>query len=241
MENTERYTPPDRGVGDQLHSLGRAGISSIPIVGNAAVELFSTLLSAPLEKRRNRWMEEVADGLRRLEQEQRVIIENLKTDEAFISLFLQASNSAILNHQDEKLKSLRYAVLNAAISIEIKEDLQIIFIRFVGELSSSHIILLRFLCDNEQRFKEVKSYEALFDEFNKFIYEEYISREEFQLLCNDLKGRTLLRISPNVSDFDDIGGANVVVAGSKNEKPMLIVTELGKQFMDFISAPVTNV
>ena len=43
---------PKQSKGDVAHSLTKAGLSVIPVVGGPAVELFQLLIQPPLEKRR---------------------------------------------------------------------------------------------------------------------------------------------------------------------------------------------
>lgn len=238
MKNIEKYSLPENESGDRLHSLVKAGVGSIPWVGSAASEIFSALLVPPLTKRRNEWMEEVATGLQILEKNQQVILENLNDDEAFTTLLLQASDAAMRNHQAEKIEKLRNAVLNSATDIDIKEDLQMLFVRFINELSISHLVLLGFMHNNEQAIKDAREYEEIYSEFNKLNASKEIGREEFQLLCNDLNSKLLIKISPTVNGFDDIDGAAIVTTGGGDGvKPTVKVTDIGKQFLTFISEP----
>jgi hypothetical protein len=54
--------------GDVAHTLAKAGIAAIPIVGSPLAELFAAIISAPLMKRRDHWIEEIAAGLERLQE-----------------------------------------------------------------------------------------------------------------------------------------------------------------------------
>jgi len=53
-------------------------VSTIPFVGGPAVELFNTLIAPPIRKRQQEWMESVAEGLRRLEESQQCLVDDLK-------------------------------------------------------------------------------------------------------------------------------------------------------------------
>jgi hypothetical protein len=46
MADDEKYTPPERSKSDVAHTLARAGVSSILVVGSAAAELFSLIIAA---------------------------------------------------------------------------------------------------------------------------------------------------------------------------------------------------
>jgi hypothetical protein len=76
--------PPTSSAGDKAHALAKAGIGSIPLVGAAATELFQMVIAPPLERRRQAWMEAVVEGLRRLEGDKRLDIDQLKYNDTFI-------------------------------------------------------------------------------------------------------------------------------------------------------------
>ena len=87
-------------------------LGKVPIPGLA--EVFSRIFAAPLEKRRLEWMKEVAGGLRKLEVEHGVRLEQLQDNPAFIDAVFRASQAAVLTSQEEKKAALRNAVLNSA-------------------------------------------------------------------------------------------------------------------------------
>ena len=49
-KGTEKQIP-QRSKGDHAHSLAKAGLSSIPMVGGVAAELFQHLVQPPLERK----------------------------------------------------------------------------------------------------------------------------------------------------------------------------------------------
>jgi hypothetical protein len=99
-----------------LHTLAKAGLSAIPIVGGPAAELFTYLVVPPLTKRRDEWLRLIADGLMALEEKvENFSIESLSQNEDFVTMLLEASYLAVRSHQKEKIESLRNAVLNAAL------------------------------------------------------------------------------------------------------------------------------
>ena len=68
MTTPAKIEPPRPSAVDVLHTALRAALGSVPVVGAAAVELFALVVATPLEKRRHRWMEEVATRLVELGQ-----------------------------------------------------------------------------------------------------------------------------------------------------------------------------
>jgi hypothetical protein len=240
MDDSEKYEPPKEEGKDKAIAIARAGIASIPVVGNAAIELLPLLFTAPLERRRQRWMEEVATALRSLEENRGIKLEELQSNEAFITILVQASQAAMRNHQQEKIEAFRNAVSNSASGIDIDEDLQILFVRNVDELTPSHFTLLGFLRDNESKFADVEKYEQLLQDFKEQHPESEIGHEEFKLLCEDLKARLLLRVSPNVVDFAGVGLVDYILGEGSDSGPMLLVTDIGKKMLRFIEDNPTS-
>lgn len=68
-DDSEKHDPPEPTTDDKAHSLAKAGLASVPVVGGAAAEFFDTVVTPPLEKRRQEWMQQIAESLRELEQE----------------------------------------------------------------------------------------------------------------------------------------------------------------------------
>jgi hypothetical protein len=107
--NDEKYEAPKQSKGDVAHSIVKAGLSSVPVIGSAAAELFQNVVQPPLEKRRIQWMDQVGKKLTELE-ENGLKLEELQENEQFISAAMHASQIALRNHQSEKLESLRNAL-----------------------------------------------------------------------------------------------------------------------------------
>jgi hypothetical protein len=122
----------------------KAGLSLIPIAGGAAAELFSLVLAPPLERRRDAWLEDLFERLKKIETQQAGFrIENLQNNEAFISLMPQATQTAMRTHQREKLEALRNAVPNVATSKSLDEEKQLVFLGLVDIFTATHLEILR--------------------------------------------------------------------------------------------------
>ena len=81
MTDSRKYEPPKPDRRDTAYALTRAGLSSVPYIGGAAVEVLPLLLASPLERRREKWMEEVGQALRDLEENQGIILEELQSND----------------------------------------------------------------------------------------------------------------------------------------------------------------
>ncbi|MCL4528700.1 MAG: hypothetical protein M1282_04735, partial [Chloroflexi bacterium] len=119
---SKKYEPPKADSGDTAHLVAKAALSVVP----GASELFEYFIKPPLEKRLEKWQEEVANALRHLEEENRLNIENLKANEQFISIIVQVTTIALRNHQKEKLSALKNVIINSALQTNINDDLQLI-------------------------------------------------------------------------------------------------------------------
>jgi len=123
MTTSRKYEPPKPSKEDAVHAGIRAGLSIIPV----ATELFQHFVTPPLERRRERWMDEVGKALQDLEENKGVKLEELQSNDVFIDTLLQASQIAIRNSQQEKRRALRNAILNAALPNPPEQSLQQIF------------------------------------------------------------------------------------------------------------------
>ena len=137
---------PKREAVDVVHAVVKAGLSAIPYAGGAASELLSLVIGPPLEKRRDNWLEGIATRLEQLEKEREDFkVEDLAENESFVTAVLRATRQALATHRKEKLEALRNAVLNAALPNAPDDDLQLMFINFIEDLTPWHLRILSFL------------------------------------------------------------------------------------------------
>lgn len=138
--------PKDKSAGDIAREAGRAATSLVPVVGGPLQVVFENLFSSPLKRRRQAWLEQLADVLTEVEDRvEGLTPEKLATNEAFITVAMQASQIAVRNHHEAKLEALRNAVLNAALPRPPHEDEQMIFLRLIDNLTPWHLRLLAVL------------------------------------------------------------------------------------------------
>jgi hypothetical protein len=230
VKKKEKLFPPVHSTGDTAHLLVKAVLS--PIIG--APELFERFISPPLQKRTNEWMKEVAEALMGLQQDRGINIEALQNNGLFTTVVIQATRVAVANHQKEKLNALKNTIINSASSSEA-EDVQITFIRFIDELTPSHISLLKFFIDEEKGLETIKSYMEIYELFND-KKSASISKDELRMFIGDLNTRGLLRVSPDIEDDSDIYQASSLLLEETNDNlPRIIVSHVAKRFIRFIS------
>lgn len=133
---------PEKSKGDTAHAIIKAGLSAIPIVGGPAAELFQNVVQPPLEKRRNKWVNQVGEKLKELEAKG-LNLEELQQNEQFISSVMHASQLALRTHQTVKLNALRNALVNIATGQGPEEAIQHMFLDFIDSLSEMHLRILK--------------------------------------------------------------------------------------------------
>jgi hypothetical protein len=143
--------PKNKSAGDIGREIGKAIVSAVPVAGGPLQVLFENVFAAPLEKRKQVWLEQLAEVVAELQQKvEGLTPERLANDEAFVTVAMQASQIAIRNHQREKLEALRNAVLNSALPNPPEEDERIIFLRLIDQLTPWHLRILSLLSGPEQ-------------------------------------------------------------------------------------------
>lgn len=151
MENP----PSTKEAGDIAREVGKTIVSAIPTLGGPLQVLFENVFSAPIEKRKQAWLEQLAEVVTELQRRvEGLTAEKLATNETFITVAMQASQMAVRNHQKEKLQALRNAVLNSALPNPPQEDEQMIFLRLIDQLTPWHLRVLGLLNNPVEWMKE---------------------------------------------------------------------------------------
>ena len=228
---TDKYQPPVADSGDTAHLAMKAALSFVP----GAPDLFEYFVKPPLQKRLEKWQEDIAAALRYLEDNQGVKLETLQNNELFITIVAQATSVAVRNHQREKLDALSNAIMSSALNPSMDDDLQLIFIRFIEELTPSHLHLIRFFVSHEDDLILLTSYPSIYQLVSN-TFANLISKDQFKMFLGDLNTRGLIWISQDIEDFEDVYQADTILAESTNDDlPRLIVTDIAKIFIAFIS------
>ena len=235
MTLPNEYKPPNPTAGDHLHALARAGVGSIPFVGAAAKELLSLLITPPLEKRRREWMESIGEALRGLEQDERVRLKDLQSNDAFVDTVMHALQAALRNSEQEKIVALRNAVLNATLPNAPEESLQHIFLNLVDTMTVWHLQILRlfheprsWFVENGGRVPEIGG-----GQLGRVLEAAYpkmaAQRTLYDHIVKDLNARGLLSV-------DSLHGPNMSAGGLMESRS----TALGKLFLAFITCTTVN-
>lgn len=224
---------PKQTAGDAGLALVRGVLGAVPIVGATAAEIFNLVISPPLTKRRDEWVNSIAEGLNELQEKvDGFKLEDLSNNESFVTTVLHASQAAVRNHQKEKLEALRNASLNSALPHAPAEDRQMVFLGYVDTFTTWHIRILK-LFDNPTRwFKENgKGFPTLeFGGLDHVLIAAYPelkgSRDFFDQIFKDLHDKGLINTQ----------SLHVTMTGHGLTAER--TTEMGRAFISFITSPI---
>ena len=140
--------PGNKDLADAAREIGKALASAVPVVGGPLQVLFENVIGPSLEKRRQKWFEDLAQIVSDLQKEVADLTPDvLAGNPAFITTVLQTTQIAMRNHQDEKLAALRNAVFNSGRPGSPSDDDQLAFLRLIDALSPWQMRLLALLND----------------------------------------------------------------------------------------------
>lgn len=257
------YEPSKKTLGDLVHATGRSLLGAIPFAGQAAIEVFTSVIKAPFDKRNHEWQCTIGAGLQALERQRPQLAEELLTNEVFIDTLVHATQVAIGNNQQEKRNALRNAVLNSALPHAPDQSRQAIFVHFIDVLSSRHLRILKVLDDPDKWFAHHERTKPRVrpKELWPLIAAAYPDMESEEMLCEricrELNEKGLLIASSlrkDVSRFpyfpdksrelqsgyrfvDELPTDNMVSYAGSPTVYRNWTTDLGRQFLAFITAP----
>jgi hypothetical protein len=146
MAETSNNMLPQPTGWDRANLAVKVALSALPVAGSPAAELFAAIIAPPLVRRRDEWLQSLADGIGVLSEKIAGFApEVLANNEAFVSVAMQASRAALQTHQKEKLEALRNAVLNVAAGQTLDDDEQVMFLWCIETLTTWHVHILKFL------------------------------------------------------------------------------------------------
>ena len=219
--------------GDIAHIAVKTCLASIPIVGGVASEIFNTVIAPPIEKRRDDWLINIFTTLQEMQDKiAEFSMDELSQNEMFISTITKASQLAVRNHQEEKLKALHNAVINSALNIAIDENEQMMFLNMIDSFTPWHLKLVYYFENPVKRFQENNITRPEFmmggirDGLNS-LYPELSDRGEFVgAILNDLFNNKIVNTS-------NLGG------GMTNDgiyAPRL--TAFGEKFLKYVQTDI---
>ncbi len=214
---------------DLLYALTKAGLASIPIAGAAASELLQLIIASPLEKRRTKWLTDIGEKLRKLEEENRITLTDLQTNESFIDIIIQTTSNVLKTRNKSKHEYYKNILINSVLKNDIDESETHIFINLIDTLTVWHIKILNLFHTPEEWLnikseKQVEYYKI--GAYTKIIennFPELIGKRDFSVLAfHDLERAGLL--------FKNQMTNIISPSGLINKR----TTKMGERFLNFI-------
>ncbi|MBN1185696.1 MAG: hypothetical protein JXB49_25670, partial [Bacteroidales bacterium] len=143
---------------DIPYSIIKAGLGAVPIVGSAAIELFTHIVTPPIEKRRIAWMHDIGERLAKLESKHDIELSELQDNPDFIDTVIKTTQYALRTSETEKIEYFRNALINTAIGESPEQSESQIFLNLLDSYTIWHIRILK-LFDNPSHWYEANKIE----------------------------------------------------------------------------------
>ena len=140
---------PEPGLRDHARAGLDAAVASVPGVDGPLQVLVDAVIAPSIDKRRDAWFRQLGQLLRELaEKVDGFSPEALADDELFVTGLITASRVAMGTHLDEKLELLKNCLANMAVRVHDSDEfIDMLFFRFVDELTPEHFVVLRYQAD----------------------------------------------------------------------------------------------
>lgn len=227
----ELEAPIDEGEGRDLMVV-KIALGFVPWVGGALAEVVGHL-NNDLARRQEFWMVQVSEAINALQKRSGLTVDELMKNEAFTSFLLQATPIALRNHQKEKITTLKNALASVGNPEFSDEDLAFQFLRYIDELTVSHLSILRLISSRADAFKEVKSMQQAFEHLTQEKQAD-ISPLIARTYLRDLDARGLVN-AIDLEDLPDFESKAVYIAAEQTDRHPLQLTEIGRKFLTFIA------
>jgi hypothetical protein len=144
----QQLQPPEPTMTDKMGTAARAAGAAalrlgLPIVGDVVSAIFAEKFPTAYQRRCAEWRAEVAVSLEELVSRGHNV-EELREDDAFIDIVLEATIIAIRTSSARKRTCLRNAIITAGLPSPPTGVKQRLFLRLVDELDELHLQLLSF-------------------------------------------------------------------------------------------------
>lgn len=215
--------------GDIAHSLTKGVLGAIPIVGSLATEIFSLIITPPLERRKGEWMNEIAAKLKELSDNKKIDIESLKDNEQFIDIVLQATTYALKTSEKEKIIAFQNAIINTAIGVSPDKTISQIFLNQLDNFTVWHIRILKFIDSPRNWYSNANRTppSLMAGSISGIIQDAYPVLKDkndlLEIIWNDLKNTGFHKTGNLMTTMTGVG--------TLSER----TTNLGKQFLRFIT------
>lgn len=195
-----------------------------PGVGGSLTALVDGIFQRPLDKRRLRFYEVIADVAERVKANG-LTADDLGSDEAFVSACIDAGRIAMGEHLEAKLEMLKACLIHQASPHDLSDLIATRFLELVGELEVQHVTVLRYAAnpqgwydDHGMDVDHVSQRYAMMERASLGI-----GAVELDFVVNELSARRL-------ADKAMLTG---IITATADLDPW--ITEMGRQFLAWIT------
>ncbi|MFB9151718.1 hypothetical protein ACFFUS_00045 [Vibrio gallaecicus] len=165
----------------------------------AGSNILQALLTAPYEKRLEKWCVEVTDAVNTLVTQKGFSIEEIQSNEQFIDFLLSLSQTAVKTSQKEKLEYLKSVLINATVVVFDDQEEYNYYLALLDGFSVAHIVVLMTYSginagckDKYERLKEIPNYEDK-SYIYRLVLSELISKERSDARSDPTWGKQVYR------------------------------------------------
>ncbi|MCF2443278.1 hypothetical protein L0657_04860 [Dyadobacter sp. CY345] len=227
MDNFEEVNKPR--VEDFLFKGGKTLVGMLPVAGPVLSELFSYAISDPIQTRINNFISELNDRVAWLEENKRVQLESLLSNDLFIDVVIQATSYATKTSEEEKRLAFKNVITNTALGFNPDEIKARIFVKIVDGFTGWHLRVLYFINDPRKAYDDAgmpipNYYSASILSALINLYSEFSGEDDLlEIIWSDL----------SAAGFHRSGSLKTGMTGDGVFSSR--TTELGKEFIRYIS------
>lgn len=223
--------PPDNPAAEAAAAVLKGAVSAVPIVGGVVAEVGNLYLN-PLEKRKQRWVTEVTSAINEINNRFSILPGQLQENDQFISFLYHATILALKNHQQSKIDALRNAVVSSVDPKGLDEDLKLQFLRYVDELSVTHLSMLACLDKHAGQFARMNKLEQVHFKLQSYMGAS-LDRVAFRSFLHDLDSRFLVQLG-DLEELPEYASKQSYLLLEESKERQIGVTSLGQAFLSFI-------
>ena len=126
---------------DKLYNGAKAVINFLP-GGSLASYIYETYVKYPANQRLDNFLLNLVEAIKEIEDK----VESFSADSPiFQTALISTLGTAMRHHQEKELEALRNTVLNAGLPNAPEADIQRMFLNWLDEFTSWHLMLLKYL------------------------------------------------------------------------------------------------
>jgi hypothetical protein len=176
--------------GDKVYNVGKAIINLLP-GGSLGSYIYETYVKSPANHRSDKFLLSLVEAIIEIQDK----VESFSADSPiFQTALISALGTAIRHHQEQELEALRNTVLNAGLPNAPEADIQRMFLNWLDEFTSWHLMLLKYL------------HEGTYNDLQVVQDDIEVKRPFYNQVLQDLNAKGLIQLK------------EVYVTKEKNEK-----------------------